>query len=140
MIGRAALLDYADDVLDGTITLGSRAARTAALLARLALEDWLNEESASWSSASEKSPTVNSKLVVLGRNRGAEVGERVRRVWHSLSRAVHHHAYELQPSPAEVRHLAGQVRTFCNISPGRSPANTTDAKEIEHQRGKQEPD
>ena len=110
MTGRAALLNYADEVLDGTIPLGPRTARTAALLARLALEDWLDEQSASWSAASEKPPTTNSKLVVLGRNRGADVGERARRVWHSLSRAVHHHAYELQPSSAEVRHLVSQVR------------------------------
>src|SRR6516164_2904764 len=110
MTGRAALLNYADEVLDGTIPLGPRTARTAALLARLALEDWLDEQSASWSAASEKPPTTNSKLVVLGGNRGADVGERARRVWHSLSRAVHHHAYELQPSSAEVRHLVSQVR------------------------------
>ena len=99
MTGRAELLDYADEVLDGTISLGPRTARTAALLARLALEDWLNEESASWSCGQDEPPTTNSKLVVLGRNRGVEVGERARRAWHSLSRAVHHHAYELQPSP-----------------------------------------
>ena len=110
MIGRTALLDYADEVLDGRIALGPRAARTAALLARLALEDWLNEQSASWCAASEKPPTTNSKLVVLGRNKGADMGERARRVWHSLSQAVHHHAYELQPSPTEVRHLVSQVR------------------------------
>jgi hypothetical protein len=110
MTGRAALLNYADEVLDGTIPLGPRTARTAALLARLALEDWLDEQSASWSAAGERPPTTNSKLVVLGRNRGTDVGERARRVWQSLSRAVHHHAYELQPSPAEVRHLVGQVR------------------------------
>jgi hypothetical protein len=118
MIGRAALLDYADDVLDGTIALGPRAARTAALLGRLALEGWINEQSTSWSSAGEKSPTMNSKLVVLGRNRGANVGERARRVWHSLSRAVHHHAYELQPSAAEVRHLVGQVRALESSNAG----------------------
>jgi hypothetical protein len=110
MIGRAALLDYADEVLDGRIALGPRAARTAALLARLALEDWLNEQSASWSAVSGKPPTTNSKIVVLGRYRGAKVGERTRLLWHSLSRAVHHHAYELQPSSAEVRHLVGLVR------------------------------
>ncbi len=115
MIGRAALLDYADEVLDGRIALGPRSARTAALLARLALEDWLNEESASWCAVSTSSPTINSKLVVLVRNRGADVGERARRVWHSLSRAVHHHAYELQPSAAEVRHLVDQVRALGNI-------------------------
>ena len=110
MTGRAALLDYADDVLNGTIALGSRAARTAALLARLALEDWLNEQSASWSVVSGKPPTTNSKLIVLERKRGTDVGERARRVWHPLSRAVHYHAYELQPSTAEVRHLVSQVR------------------------------
>ncbi len=107
---RTALLEYADEVLDGRIALGPRAPRTAALLARLALEDWLDERSASWCAASQKPPTTASKLVVLGRNEGADVGERARRVWHSLSRAVHHHAYELQPSPAEVRHLVRQVR------------------------------
>lgn len=110
MTGRTALLDYADDVLDGTIALGPRAARIAALLARLALEAWLDEQSSSWSLASGKRPTTNSKLVVLDRLRGVEVGERTRRAWHSLSEAVHHHAYELQPSAAEVRHLASEVR------------------------------
>ncbi|OBG78139.1 MULTISPECIES: hypothetical protein [unclassified Mycobacterium] len=118
MIGRAALLTYADEVLDGTIAMGPRAARTAALLARLALEDWLNEASASWSStAGDNPPTANSKLVVLSRKRGPEVGERARRVWHALSRAVHHHAYELQPSAAEVRHLVVQVRELARSSP-----------------------
>lgn len=110
MIGRGALLDYADDVLDGRIALGPRAARTAALLARMALEAWLEEQSASWCAVAAKPPTMNSKLIVLGRIRGAAVGERARWVWHSLSRAVHHHAYELQPSAAEVRHLVSKVR------------------------------
>ncbi|CAM2951046.1 hypothetical protein BST27_12825 [Mycobacterium intermedium] len=110
MTGRTKLLEYADQVLDGQIALGPRAPRTAALLARLALEDWLNEQSAAWCATGEKPPTMTSKLVVLGRKKGADVGERARRMWHSLSRAVHHHAYELQPSPAEVRHLVSQVR------------------------------
>jgi hypothetical protein len=110
LTGRATLLNYADEALDGTIALGPRAARTAALLARLALEDWLDDQSASWWDAGDQPPTTNSKLVVLSRNRGAALGERARRVWHSLSRAMHHHAYELQPSSAEVRHLVRQVR------------------------------
>lgn len=125
MTGRAALLHYADQVLDGTIALGPRAARTAALLARLALEEWLEEECAAWSSAGEKRPTTNSKLVVLGRTKGVGVGERARRVWHSLSRAVHHHSYELQPSSAEVRHLIGQVRELGQGS-GATPSGPDD--------------
>lgn len=118
MTERTELLGYADEVLEGTIALGARAARTAALLARLALEDWLDEASASWSSCvGDKPPTTNSKLIVLSRKRGPEVGEQARRVWQSLSRAVHHHAYELQPSAAEVRHLIAQVRELGESAP-----------------------
>jgi hypothetical protein len=42
MTDRAALLDCADEVLDGEVALGARGPRTAAVLARLAFEDWLN--------------------------------------------------------------------------------------------------
>ena len=35
---------------------------------------------------------------------------RAQRIWNALSRGVHHHAYELQPSVAEVRYLVKQVR------------------------------
>jgi uncharacterized membrane protein len=109
MTGRAALLDYADLLLDGAVDLGARGPRTAALLARSALEDWLDDQ-ASWSSPALGFPTMKSKLIALGALRGAALGEQARRVWHGLSRAVHRHAYELQPSVAEIRHLVGQVR------------------------------
>lgn len=115
MIGRTKLLDYAEDILNGQIALGHRAPRTAALLARTALEEWVNEESAAWCVPGQKPPTTTSKLVVLSRDRGTEVGERARRTWHSLSRAVHHHAYELQPSSSEVRRLVGQVRDLSRV-------------------------
>ena len=104
------LLDYADQLLDGEFGLGARGPRTAALLARTVLEEWLDEQSASWSSPTLGFPTARSKIVALGAVRGASVGERTRRVWHALSRAVHHHAYELQPSAAEIRQLVGAVR------------------------------
>lgn len=112
---RAKLLTYAEQVLDGTVSLGSRGPRTAALLARRAFEDWLDEISAPWATQvmSDRPPTTSSKLVVLGALHGLELGERAKRVWHGLSRAVHHHAYELQPSVAEVRQLVGQVRMVC---------------------------
>jgi hypothetical protein len=100
MTDRAALLDCADEVLDGEVALGARGPRTAAVLARLAFEDWLNEVS-TWLSTSQGRPTTNSKLVVLSAFRGVEVGEHAKRVWHALSRACHHHACELQPSAAE---------------------------------------
>jgi hypothetical protein len=111
---RVELLDYADEVLDGAYGLGGRAPRTAALLARRAFEEWLDELSAPWAAEvqSDRPPTTSSKLVALGALRGAELGERAKRVWHGLSRAVHHHAYELQPSAAEVRSLVAQVRAL----------------------------
>ena len=112
MSDRAALLDYADDLLDGDIALGARGPRTAALLARCALEEWLDEQSTTWSSPAGKRPTTNSRLVVLSALQGVEVGERVKRVWHGLSRACHHHAYELQPSALEIKRLVAEVRAF----------------------------
>lgn len=115
MTERDQLLTYAEQVLDGTVELGVRGPRTAALLARRAFEDWLDEVSASWSSAvaSDRPPTATSKLVALQALRGYEVGDRARQVWHGLSRAVHHHAYELQPSVGEVRQLVDKVRAVC---------------------------
>jgi hypothetical protein len=110
MTERAALLDYADQVLDGKVPVGSSGARTAALLARCALEEWLDEQSASWSISVESRPTTKSKFIALEALQSAEDGERARRVWSALSRTVHHHAYELQPSVADVRHLVNQVR------------------------------
>lgn len=114
MTDRAELLDYAGRVLDGDYGLGVRAPRTAALLARRAFEQWLDELSAPWAAEVQagRPPTTSSKLVALGVLRGMEVGERAKRVWHGLSRAVHHHAYELQPSVLEVRSLVTQVRAL----------------------------
>ena len=110
MTERAALLDYADRLLDGEFGLGARGPRTAALLARSVLEEWLDEQSASWSSPALGFATTRSKIVALGAIRSPALGERTRRVWHALSRAVHHHAYELQPAASEIRHLVGEVR------------------------------
>ena len=114
MTDRTELLGYAEQVLNGTVNLGARGPRTAALLARRAFEDWLDELSASWSTqvVSDRPPTTSSKLVALGALQGMELGEHAKRVWHGLSRAVHHHAYELQPSVAEVRQLVKQVRVL----------------------------
>ncbi|MFM8857643.1 MAG: hypothetical protein ACKOI2_10685 [Actinomycetota bacterium] len=110
MIDRAALLHHAEQVLDGEVSVGSSGPRTAALLARCAFEDWLDEQSATWASTEYPSPSTRSKLVVLEVLGDREVGAQARWVWEALSRSVHHHAYELQPSTTEVRYLVEQVR------------------------------
>ena len=110
MTDSASLLDYAEQVLDEKVALGSSGPRTAALLARCALEEWLDAKSAAWSSSSYPLPTTKSKLVALQALDDHDLGVRAQRAWNALSRNVHHHAYELQPSAAEVRHLVKQVR------------------------------
>ena len=107
---RTALLDHAEQVLDGKVALGSSGPRTAALLARCAFEEWLDEQSASWAPTNYPFPSTRSKLVVLEILGDRDVGAQARWTWEALSRSVHHHAYELQPSVAEVRHLVEQVR------------------------------
>lgn len=114
MTDRADLLDYAEQVLDGKVALGSRGPRTAALLARCALEDWLDDKSAAWSPQSYPFPNTKSKLVALEALGDRDLGMRAQCVWNALSRGVHHHAYELQPSVAEVRYLVKQVRELAS--------------------------
>lgn len=109
MTSGGKLLDYADRLLDGEFGLGVRGPRIAALLTRTVLEEWIDDQSP-WASAANGYPTTRSKIVALGAIRGRAVSERTRRVWHALSRAVHHHAYELQPSAAEIRQLVQTVR------------------------------
>ena len=110
MTDHTGLLDYAEQVLDEKVALGSSGPRTAALLARCALEEWLDDKSAAWASQSYPFPTMKSKLVALEVLEDRDLGKRAQRVWNALSRNVHHHAYELQPSAAEVRLLVKQVR------------------------------
>ena len=112
MTGQNSLLGYATDLLDGKISIGASAPRTAALLARCALEEWLDQKSHPWSSTSYPYPTTTSKLIALEVLEDGDLGARARRLWSALSKAVHHHAYELQPSAAEVRHLVNQVRAL----------------------------
>jgi hypothetical protein len=109
MSDRGALLDHAEQILDGTVALGARSARVAALLARSAFEDWLDEQNP-WAVTSPSRPTTASKLVALCTRDDRNVGHRATRAWDGLSRACHHHSYELQPSPAEVRQLVAAVR------------------------------
>lgn len=117
MTGRVKLLDHAESVLEGKIDLGSSGPRTAALLVRCALEEWLDEHSKSWASGRYPFPSTRSKLVVLEVLGDRGLGARARRMWDALSRLVHHHAYELQPSVAEVRELVQQVRQLDDSAP-----------------------
>jgi hypothetical protein len=50
-----------------------------------------------------------AQLLVLTRTVDAEVGHRCSELWHTLSTAAHHHAYELAPTASELRAWHSEV-------------------------------
>lgn len=85
--------------------------RMAAFLARQALEQIVDQRCAdlgapaSWASA-------RSKLVVLRALDTEGAADAAAIAWSRLSSACHVHAFELQPSAAEVQHLCGVVASL----------------------------
>jgi len=53
--------------------------------------------------------TTRSKLLILRALDNAEAADRAAFAWSRLSNACHLHAFEMQPSTAEVEHLCGVV-------------------------------
>lgn len=76
--------------------------RACAWLIRLALEHALD---AFW--ARHRPPvaeaTRRAQLIVLTRTVDPDLGRRCAELWQTLSRAAHHHAYELAPTAVELR-------------------------------------
>ena len=82
--------------------------RACTWLIRLALEHGLDDF---WVAHRPEIVEVSrrAQLLVLTRTVDAELGHRTDELWHSLSRAAHHHAYELAPTGAELRTWHGEV-------------------------------
>ncbi|MFI7080234.1 hypothetical protein ACIBO1_23320 [Micromonospora sp. NPDC049903] len=76
--------------------------RGSACLTRLALEQGLRHY---WNrvAPSVAGCPMRHQLLVLPTFAGAEAASRARTAWHGLSRAMHHHTYELAPTVAELR-------------------------------------
>lgn len=76
--------------------------RGCACLTRLALERALD---AYWVrvAPSVAGCPMRHQLLALPRFAGPEVALTARTAWHGLSRAMHHHTYELAPTLAELR-------------------------------------
>jgi hypothetical protein len=51
-----------------------------------------------------------AQLLALTRTVDADIGHRGTELWHTLSRAAHHHAYELSPTGTELRSWHRAVR------------------------------
>lgn len=107
-------LTAADSLAHGSQSLaGTNSARAACLLARQALEAVVNDLLAGREMACPDG-SMRSRLIALSQAYADEpdVAYRASTAWWRLSTACHHHAYDLDPTPAEaasvVTPLAGQ--------------------------------
>ncbi|MGY1737011.1 hypothetical protein [Geodermatophilus sp. SYSU D00684] len=106
------LLDDADRLLAGGLTTrGGWWPRATGFLLRAALE---RELAAYWTRVAPgvEQCSMRAQLAVLRRSEyaGVRTATDVAAAWLALSRACHHHAYELAPTLAELRGWAQRVR------------------------------
>ncbi|RAV16984.1 hypothetical protein DQP55_02925 [Mycolicibacterium sp. GF69] len=103
----AELLGQAQRIL-ATRNTGGDSSRMAAFLARRALEDIIDERCAELVGHVPAAST-RSKLLILRALDTPVVADRAAFAWNRLSNACHLHAFEMQPSTAEVESLCGTV-------------------------------
>lgn len=101
------LLAQAQSILKAPKATG-HSARMAAFLARRALEEVVDVRCLR---VEARAPLANmrTRLLILRVLDDADAAGRAAIAWHRLSNACHLHAYELQPSVAEVEQLCGVV-------------------------------
>lgn len=105
------ILSMAEAVLDGSVSVpGGHSARAAAVLARQALEEIVEERCAAVAPGLVR-PSMRSRLIILTALDGDAAGACAQIAWDGLSRACHHHSYKLQPTAGEVRDLISSVRS-----------------------------
>lgn len=80
----------------------------AAFLARRALEEIIDVRCISVDARAPRANT-RSQLLILRVLDDADAAGKAAVAWHRLSNACHVHAYELQPSVAEIEQLCGVV-------------------------------
>ncbi|WP_181778861.1 hypothetical protein [Pseudonocardia pini] len=96
-------LDVADRILHAPDLVEDGAwPRACTWLIRLALEHGLDDF---WATHRPEVAEVSrrAQLLTLTRTVDSDLGSRATELWYALSRAAHHHAYELAPTGAELR-------------------------------------
>jgi hypothetical protein len=83
----------------------------AAFVARQALEEIVAKRCYALN-ASAPSATMRSKLLVLRALDDSSAADDAAVAWNRVSNACHLHAYEMQPSVAEIEHLCSLVTTL----------------------------
>ncbi|HEX6968299.1 MAG TPA: hypothetical protein VF174_05750 [Micromonosporaceae bacterium] len=94
--------------------------RGCACLTRLALERALDDYWARVAPSVARRP-MRHQLLALPRFAGPEAALTARTAWHGLSRAMHHHTYELAPTLAELRGWHEDVAALLSHLDGGPP-------------------
>lgn len=89
--------------------------RAAALLARNALEIGVDEYWTRKRIPLEPCPTFTQLLCLREYLDDADLAGRVHHAWNALSRACHHHPYELAPTAGELEGLFETVTEFLTV-------------------------
>jgi hypothetical protein len=116
-------LDTAHDMLSGSCA-GGWWRRACACLIRLALERGIDEYWQRTSPPVAACASQRAKLLMLRRLRTRAVAQRVALAWAALSRATHHHCYELAPTAGELRHLHAEVTAILTDLRANEPRST----------------
>lgn len=105
----AERLEVVDRLLDGSVTdAGGLWSRATAWILRLALEQTVDELWLRVAPELMRCP-MRAQLLALRFFAGVEAAAQVATVWAALSRAAHHHDYELAPSVTELRRWREQT-------------------------------
>ncbi|HEX8487805.1 MAG TPA: hypothetical protein VF642_04610 [Propionibacteriaceae bacterium] len=105
-------LEAAGTLAQGSASLaGTSSPRAACLLARQALESVVDGLLLDRGLGCPEA-TMRSRLIALGQAYAdhPEVAYRASTAWWRLSNSCHHHAYELDPTPAEAAAVVADVR------------------------------
>jgi hypothetical protein len=111
--GAGRRLAVADRLLnEPTLVEAGAWPRACTWLIRLALEHALDDYWAQRRPEIRKVSSRRAQLLVLSRTVDADLGRRGTELWHVLSRAAHHHAYELAPTGHELQAWHREVLRF----------------------------
>jgi hypothetical protein len=115
-------LQYAEASLDGLVTASPRTSKIAAFLIRQALEAEVDAYCEFLIMPMSHPVRMRSRLAVLHALDQHGLARIAENAWNALSRACHHHAYELSPTVSELRYLHSEVARFAAMRVGISAA------------------
>lgn len=90
--------------------------RAVALLGRQALEQFINDLW-DWKEPRMRGSSTRAQLICLPRYLDPAIAARISLLWWALSRACHHHPYELAPTHSELAALLEETeRVFADTA------------------------